>query len=216
MPRAADTPAELISRAFAPVAALLPAPPEGEFHSDVSPVSAEVAARSTWREECPVTLDELRHLVVTYVGFDGLSHYGELLVNRDVADDVVSVFRHLHETRFPLEDVAIATLADLDAEPTGDGNTSGGFVCRPSVGSTRWSAHAYGMAVDLNPFQNPYVRDGRVIPELATSWAVREPVRPGMIVPGDAVTAAFADIGWTWGGNFRSLTDPMHFSSNGN
>ena len=92
---------------------------------------------------------------------------------------------------------------------------SGSFVCRTIRGGSTFSQHASGLAVDLNPFHNPYVREGRVLPELATSYTDRDVVRPGMIVRGDVVTQAFADIGWTWGGDFRSLTDPMHFSRDG-
>lgn len=215
VPLPVDTPVELEDRAFAPGRERFPTPTVSAFGGSVDAVSPDVAARSTWQPDCPVSLDELRHVTVTFVGFDGLVHRGELLVNHEVADDVLGVFRALHDARFPLEDVAIATQADLEADPTGDGNVSGGFVCRPSVGSTRWSAHAYGMAVDLNPFQNPYVRRGRVIPELATTYTDRSRIRPGMITDGDVATVSFATIGWTWGGSFQSLTDPMHFSADG-
>ena len=79
----------------------------------------------------------------------------------------------------------------------------------------RWSTHAYGLAVDLNPFQNPYRRGDLVLPELASAYLDRGRVRPGMIRPGDVVTKAFAAIGWTWGGTWRSPTDSMHFSATG-
>ena len=210
-----DTPPELIDRAFAPLLERLPVPSDTTFVGAVLEVAADVAARSTWSDGCPVTLDELRHVEVSFIGFDGLNHYGELLVHRDVADDMLEVFRGLHALQFPLEDLAIATTADLDAPATGDGNGSGGFVCRAAAGTTRWSAHARGLAIDLNPFLNPYVRDGRVIPELATAYTDRSDIHPGMIAEGDAVTELLGNIGWTWGGNFRSLTDPMHFSRDG-
>jgi hypothetical protein len=83
------------------------------------------------------------------------------------------------------------------------------------VGSTGWSQHAYGLAIDLNPFQNPYVKGDLVLPELASAYVDRNSIRAGMIEPGDGVTNAFAAIGWGWGGSFQSLTDNMHFSANG-
>ena len=103
---------------------------------------------------------------------------------------------------------------ELDAPPTGDGNNTASFVCRRTTGGTSWSQHAYGLAIDVNPFHNPYERDGRVLPELATAYLDRTEVRPGMILEDDSVVAAFAAIGWGWGGDFRSLVDYMHFSAN--
>ena len=109
----------------------------------------------------------------------------------------------------------LVTGADLEAHPTGDGNNTAAFVCRAARKQTRWSAHAYGLAVDINPFQNPYRRGDLVLPELAGAYLDRSPSRPGMVQPGDAVTGAFAAIGWTWGGTWRTPRDLMHFSATG-
>ena len=214
-PEPVDTPPELRDRRLPPSREVLPPPGDDVFASSVAAADDDVLARSTWTPDCPVAAADLAHVVVTHWGFDDAFHTGELLVHRDVADDVVEVFRRLHETRFPVEEVRIATLADLDAPPTGDGNVTGGFVCRAVRGSTSWSSHARGLAVDVNPFHNPYERDGRVLPELATAYLDRDVVRPGMVRRGDVATTTFADLGWTWGGDFRSLTDPMHFSRDG-
>jgi hypothetical protein len=158
---------------------------------------------------------DLRYVTVSFWGFDGHPHTGELLVHATVAEDIVTVFARLHEARFPLEEMRITRADELDAPPTGDGNNTGSFVCRPTRGSSSWSEHARGLAVDVNPFHNPLVREGVVLPELATAYADRDLHRPGMIQPGDAVTEAFAAIGWQWGGTWRSMSDWMHFSHNG-
>jgi hypothetical protein len=81
--------------------------------------------------------------------------------------------------------------------------------------SDSWSQHAYGRAIDVNPFHNPYVRDDLVLPELASAYVDRSDIRPGMVLPGDIVVEAFASIGWEWGGDFKTLRDDMHFSANG-
>ena len=107
------------------------------------------------------------------------------------------------------------TTADLHAHPTGDGNNTAAFVCRAARKQTRWSAHAYGLAVDVDPFQNPYRRGDLVLPELATAYVDRDRVRPGMIVAGGPVVRAFGRIGWGWGGDWRSAKDYQHFSANG-
>ena len=141
---------------------------------------------------------------MSFWGFDDKAHTGELIVHRDAADAMVQVFGQLFAERFPIEDMRVSSMADLDAPNTGDGNTTAAFVCRPTRGSSRWSEHAYGLAVDVNPFQNPYVRDGGVIPGLAGSYLDRANVRPGMLEPGTGPVAAFAAIGWRWGGEWRT------------
>lgn len=169
----------------------------------------------TWRPRCPVGLDDLRYVRVSFWGFDDRPHTGELIVHRRVAHDVVGVFRTLFRARFPIEAMRIATGADLDAHPTGDGNGSGAFVCRRARQQSAWSAHAYGLAIDINPFQNPYARADLVLPELASAYLDRTWQRPGMIHPDGVVTRGFAEIGWAWGGSWRTPRDYMHFSATG-
>lgn len=193
---------------------VLPAPAGDAFASTVEPVPADVVARSTWSDACPVALDELRYVTVTFWGFDGEHHRGELLVNAAAADDLVEVFRALHTARYPIEELRVVRADELDAPPTGDGNNTTAFVCRPVRGSTSWSEHAYGLAVDVNPFLNPYVKDDLVLPELASAYTDRSRTDPGVLHDGDAVVAAFAAIGWGWGGDWSSLKDYQHFSAN--
>lgn len=209
------TPEELVDRRLPPPPSDLPAPASDGWHASIEPVPDEVAVRSTWHDGCPVTLDELAYVTLTYVGFDGRSHTGELLVHRDVAGDVVDVFMRLHDARFPLEEVRVIEAHELSLPPTGDGNVTTAFVCRQTVEGQRWSDHAYGLAIDVNPFHNPYARDDVVIPELASAYVDRDHHRPGMIRFDDVVVEAFASIGWGWGGDWSSAKDWMHFSASG-
>jgi hypothetical protein len=210
------TPAALHNRRL-PTIDRLPPPPGDRFQAAVRPIGPAVRARmgATWGPGCPVPLADLRYVTVGFWGFDGRPHTGELVVHQRVADQLVSVFAQLHQARFPIEEMRLVTTADLGAPPTGDGNNTAAFVCRRARKQTRWSAHAYGLAVDLNPFQNPYRRGDLVLPELASAYLDRDRQRPGMIRPGDLVTKAFAAIGWSWGGTWRSPTDHMHFSATG-
>lgn len=211
---AQPTPPELTDRRLA-TPTNLPPPSDDSFHHRITAVPEDVAARSTWRPECPVGLDELRYVTVSFWGFDGGHHTGELMVHASAAVDMVEVFSRLHQARFPIEELRVMTAEELDAHPTGDDNLSGVFECRPAVQSDSWSEHARGLAVNINPFHNPYVRGDAVRPELASAYLDRDNVRPGMITPGDVVTQAFADIGWSWGGKWNSLKDWMHFSRSG-
>ena len=181
----------------------------------VDPAPRQVIARSTWQPGCPVGKDDLAWIRMTYWGFDNARHSGEMLVNGSVAGDLVDVFRQLYRSKFPIESMGIAKLEDLDAPPTGDGNVTGSFACRPIRGGTAYSQHAYGLAVDLNPFQNPYHRGDVVLPELASVYLDRGWIRPGMITPHGPARRAFASIGWGWGGAWSSLNDHQHFSVNG-
>jgi hypothetical protein len=215
--KALPTPAALRDRRL-PTTDRLPPPPGGRFRSTIAPIDPKVRARmgDAWRPGCPVGLGDLRHVTVSFRGFDGRAHTGELVVHERVAAGVVAVFARLYRARFPIEEMRLVTGADLAAHPTGDGNNTAAFVCRAARKQTRWSAHAYGLAVDVNPFQNPYRRGDLVLPELAGAYLDRDRRRPGMVRPGDAVTTAFAGLGWTWGGTWRSPRDLMHFSATGN
>jgi len=193
------TPRELQRRAFT-LPDQVPALPGGGYESRIeSPAPRGVVARSTWAPGCPVTRDQLAWLRLTFWGFDAQRHTGELLVNAAAAHDLDLVFRRLWEARFPLEQVLIVRSIDEEAPPTGDGNGTGSFVCRAVTGGTSYSQHAYGLAIDVNTFQNPYQADDILLPELASSYLDRGRVRPGMITAGGPVVAAFREIGWSWG-----------------
>lgn len=211
---AQETPAELVDRRLATVDLLEP-PLSAEFESSIGPIPPDVLARSSWEEGCPVGREDLRYLTMSHYGFDGEFHTGEMIVNASVAEDVVRVFARLHEERFPVEQMRVIRADEIDDHPTGDWNETTSFVCRPAVGSSNWSQHAFGLAIDLNPFHNPYLKGDLVIPELALAYTDRDHVRPGMIFDGDVAVEAFAEIGWTWGGHWNTLKDWMHFSLTG-
>lgn len=210
------TPPELVERRF-PTVDLLPPPEDDRFRSTIGPVTPAIRERMgrTWSSRCPVGLEGLRYLTVTFRGFDDLAHTGELVVAASEAEDVVSVFRALYAADYPIEEMRLPTTADLEAHPTGDGNNTAALVCRPTTGGTSWSAHAYGLAIDLNPFQNPYEKGDVVLPELASSYLDRSWQRPAMIRPGSLVVREFARIGWAWGGAWSTLKDYQHFSATG-
>ncbi len=208
------TPPELVDRRIATVD-LLPPPADGGWHSTLARVPPDVVRRSTWSTVCPVSLADLRYLTVSFWGFDAKAHTGELLVHRDVAAAAVEAFRLIFRAHFPIEQMRVVSVADVEAPPTGDGDLTSAFVCRRTRGQTTWSEHAYGRAVDVDPFQNPYVKGSVLLPELAGAYTDRSSRRPGMILPGGPVDSAFRSVGWFWGGRFHGLKDWMHFSSTG-
>jgi hypothetical protein len=134
------------------------------FRGEISRIEGALAkwmTGSSWRPGCPVHLRDLRVLHLSYYRFDGKVRVGRLIVHADVARDLVGVFRTLYRARFP-----IRRLVPVDAYGASDfrsieaDNTSA-FNCRYVEGTSRWSEHAYGRAIDVNPIENPYVSGGR-------------------------------------------------------
>jgi hypothetical protein len=192
-------------------AAAAPAP---RFSADVVPVRwAEL--RYSYRAGCPVGPPQLRTVRMTYWGFDGRAREGRLVVARRLAPDVVAVFRRLYAARFPIRRmVPVSAYRGSDDASMAADNTSA-FNCRFVGGTTRWSMHAYGEAIDLNPVENPYVQGAQVSPPAGRRYLDRTSGRPGMVVEGDAVVRAFAAVGWKWGGRWTGSKDYQHFSTTG-
>jgi len=170
----------------------------------------------SWHRGCPVSLDDLRLVRARYVGFDGRSHAGRIVVHREVARDVVTVLRRLYAARFPIRRmVPVDAYGGSDFRSIEADNTSA-FNCRYVDGSTRWSEHAYGRAIDLNPIENPYVTSSGTTSHAASRpYLRRASYRPGMAVEGGVVVRAFDTVGWGWGGRWSGARDYQHFSASG-
>ena len=201
-------------------ALVLTAPGHGASAPVVSIAPIGPALRSTmtgvsWRPGCPVALRDLRVITARHVGFDGRVHTGRLIVHRDVAADVARVLRRLYAARFPIRRmVPIDAYGASDFRSIEADNTSA-FNCRYVDGTTRWSEHAYGRAVDLNPIENPYVSSGRTSHPASVPYVDRTPCRKGMACPDNSVVRAFAAVGWGWGGDWSGDKDYQHFSASG-
>jgi D-alanyl-D-alanine carboxypeptidase len=198
------------------------------FHGKIDPLPTALAAQmrgTTWHRGCPVPLDSLSLLHFNYWGFGGNVLRGPMVVNATVAEDVLWVFHRLYDARFRIKRVSLSTPFHPKAFAQHrriDSNRSvtASFNCRPVVTATGpgddFSQHAYGLAIDLNPLQNPYVTtDGFVRNRAAEPYTVRSRRLEGMIHEGDVVVRSFAAIGWEWGGNWSGDKDYMHFSQSG-
>lgn len=188
------------------------APPEFVF--SVAPVTEEVVW-ATWREECPLHFSELSLLTMSYWDFDGEVATGEMVVNTAVVNDAVAAFRGLFEIGFPIERMERVDLYGGDDKAAMRANVTSGFNCRYVDGTDRWSNHAFGLAIDINPLINPWAREDNVLPLEGELYTDREQAIPGMINAGDDIVAVFELIGWSWGGIWQSA-DYMHFSKPGN
>ena len=161
----------------------------------------------------PLTCERLRLLKFTYLGFDGQLHNdAEMVVMDAVAEHVLQIFVALQERRFPIASVKLMDQFKGDDDASTAANNTSAFNVRPVAGGGAISLHAYGVAIDLNPMQNPYiVRYGgrfRIDPPSAGDYVTRKPLRPGMTEP---VLGVFAQHGFVeWGGRWRNA-DYQHF-----
>jgi hypothetical protein len=169
----------------------------------------------SWRRGCPVLLRDLRVLRLSYRRFDGRVRTGRLIVHEDVARDVLGVFRNLYAERFPIRRmVPVDAYGGSDFRSIEADNTSA-FNCRYVAGTRRWSEHAYGRAIDVNPIENPYVSGGRTSHRASIRYLDRSRRRAGMAYEGGVLVRAFDAIGWGWGGRWTSVKDYQHFSASG-
>ncbi len=165
---------------------------------------------------CPVGTRDLRYLRMTHVGFTGSAVSGEMIVNASQASAVVDVFRRLYAARWPIYQMRLVDDYQGNDDLSLAANNTSGFNCRRVDGTQRWSTHAYGHAIDINPIQNPYIIGGSVSPEEGRRYVQVErsadvPQRRGVIGAGDVVVAAFERIGWDWGGDWVNTKDYQHF-----
>jgi len=210
----------------APVADPESEPVRMRFAGRVTEIPAAVRREmrgTTWKPGCPVPLSDLRLLRFNHWGFDGVVKRGPMVVHEDVADDVLWAFRQLFDARFPIRRVALAReFVPEEFEPriSSRRSVTAAFNCRtvvtPLGPGESFSQHAYGLAIDINPVQNPFVlADGFVRNRMARPYVDRSRDLPGMIRDGDGVVRSFEAIGWSWGGRWNGGKDYMHFSRTG-
>jgi hypothetical protein len=192
--------------------------PAGEpaFHGSIAPVDAALRAGMTsWHAGCPVPIGQLRVLTLTHWGFDRRVHEGRLVVNEAQAANVLRAMRTLFDRRFPIRRMRLVEAYGSDDDRSMAADNTSAFNCRRVAGSPSWSQHAYGLAIDVNPVENPSIRGGVVSPPAGAAFADRTRWAPGMIHARDGVVRAFAAVGWSWGGYWRSPRDYQHFSATG-
>ncbi|MGZ4152104.1 MAG: M15 family metallopeptidase [Actinomycetota bacterium] len=197
--------------------------PHVTFVGRVTPLPAALEAEmrgTTWKPGCPVPLSDLRLIAVSYWGFDAKPHIGPLVVNTIAANEIVWVFHQLFEHHFPIHNIKLAReFHPAQENHDTPGDPTAAFNCRPVVTPTGakgvFSQHSYGLAVDINPIENPFVENGYVRNKYSRPYRDRSRSAPGMIHDGDFVVRSFEAIGWGWGGHWHSGQDYMHFSASG-
>ena len=172
---------------------------------------------SSWHPGCPVGLDDLRLLRLTFWGFDGHAHSGRLVVHRGIAGPVLTAMRSLYRHRFPIRRMRLVDAYGADDHRSMAADNTSAFNRRFINGQPGvWSQHALGKAIDIDPIENPYViGSGFVSPPAGSPYADRSRQASGVVHRGDSTVRAFKAIGWGWGGRWDWPKDYQHFSANG-
>jgi LysM repeat protein len=161
------------------------------------------------RRRCPVPPADLRRIWVSYIDFQGAYHDGSIIMHKSLVTATQRTFFTLFRWRYRI--MAMAPMSVNMPGQTDMSIVTAGYRCRRVAGSTTWSEHAYGRAIDLNPLQNPMVRGSYLDPPGSAFWVRRNRYLIGMVHAEGAVRA-FTRNGFRWGGRWRTLKDYMHFS----
>ena len=184
-----------------------PSFPSSPFRRPSRPVCAGVS----YPDDAEIPLSDLRYLRLSYVDFDGQEQVGELVCNKAIAEDLVAIFRDLYEARYPIRSIRLIDDFGGDDEASMAADNTSCFNYRRKTGMRELSKHALGLAVDINPFENPYVRPSRVRPAGAAAFADRSKDFPHKIDKEDLCYKLFRARGFSWGGSWRSVQDYQHF-----
>jgi hypothetical protein len=190
------------------------------FHghsAPIDPATRKMMVGVSWHRGCPVALRDLRVLTLTHWGFDGEVHRGRLVVNRDAARPMLRAMRKLFRLHFPIRKMHLVDAYGASDQRSMRADNTSAFNCRFVAGTNRWSEHAYGRAIDVNPVENPYSDgQGYVSPPNGAPYDDRAQRVKGMIHGGGPVVRAFAEVGWGWAGYWDWPKDYQHFSASGN
>lgn len=166
----------------------------------------------SWHNGCPVNIDQLCYLSILHYGFDQKIHHGELIVHKDIADETLNIFLELLKERYPVEKIRLISEYKGNDLLSMKDNNSSAFNCRMQTGSNKdFSVHSYGLAIDINPLMNPYVKNNYIMPPEGIEYSNRKNNTKGMIKVGDHCYETFTRRGWEWGGNWKNIKDYQHF-----
>ncbi len=182
-------------------------------------ISNEVQRRilgCSYQENETISLGELRYLRVLYLGFDGETHVGELIVNQSIAKDILEIMSELYRQSYPIERMVLVDAYGADDESSMSDNNTSAFNYREVAGTSTLSKHALGLAIDINPRYNPYVKQGEggellVSPANGAEYADRNREFPYKIAKGDICLRLFQEHGFFWGGDWNYSKDYQHF-----
>ena len=165
----------------------------------------------TWHDNPYIKRSDLRYLRISHVDLEGRTHVGEMICNKLIADKLLAIFRELYKAHYPIERMRLIDDYDADDERSMRDNNTSCFCFRAVEGTKVLSKHARGLAVDVNPLYNPYVKGSVIQPQTARKWADRSRRSAYTIKRRDLLWRLFTERGFQWGGSWKSLKDYQHF-----
>ena len=194
----------------------------GGFESKVSKITPDIKQRmvkgNSWKKGCPVPLEDLRYLRIKHIDFNGKDQMGEMIVHKEISDEVIDIFEALYDIDYPIYQMRLVSdYKGSDWQSIEADNTSA-FNCRKATGSKKFSKHSYGKAIDINPIENPYIfRSGKSshkasAPYLKRKRSSQSTSQRAMLLPQDKAVQIFKKYGWKWGGDWSGMKDYQHFS----
>lgn len=169
----------------------------------------------SYKSDAQLPIQSLSYLKVNYYGFDEKTHIGELIVHNTIADTVLLIFEQLYQEHYPIEKIILVDDYNADDYSSMSDNNSSAFNYRMIDGSTLLSNHSQGLAIDINPLYNPYIKtvngNLRILPPEGAPYVDRSSNNPYMIHKGDICYQTFLKYGFTWGGDWETSKDYQHF-----
>ncbi len=205
------------------IALLLATTLSADFSSSMTGITSEIKVRmqkgKSWQKGCPVGLKDLRYIRVKHWTFDGKSHMGELIMHRAVSSEMIKIFEELYEIKYPIKKMRLVSDYQGNDWQSIEADNTSAFNCRKATGSKKWSKHAYGRAIDINPIENPYIsRKGYISHKASQKYRDRKhrqfsnSADRAVLLGNDKATRIFKNYGWKWGGDWSSVKDYQHFS----
>ncbi|MFP3152827.1 M15 family metallopeptidase [Lachnospiraceae bacterium ZAX-1] len=186
------------------------------YAEEISDGVFERISNCSYVENTDITVDALSYIRVLHIGFDGNTHIGELIVNEKIADDIIDIMKELYDNFYPIEKMVLVDEYGADDELSMADNNTSAFNYRVIAGTTRLSKHSLGLAIDINPMYNPYVRHAKdrsilVEPLNGTAYVDRAQEFAYKIDTQDLSYRLFTEHGFTWGGDWNTVKDYQHF-----
>ena len=193
-----------------------------QFEYSILKISPEIEKRmlkgNSHKKDCPISLEDLRYLKLKHIDFNSNIKTGELIVHKSVSKEIVDIFQRLYEIKYPIKKMQLVSNYNGNDWDSIEANNTSAYNCRPIEGTKRWSRHAYGKAIDINPIQNPYIsKKGKISHEASQEF--RNRVRPNsfnlkqkaVILQNDEIVELFKKQKWVWGGDWITIKDYQHF-----
>lgn len=204
------------------IALLLTSMAFSAFESHITPITPQIKKRmingNSWRTGCPVALKDLRYLRMKHINFTGEDQMGEIIVHKEVSDEVTEIFEALYNMGYPIKKMKLVSDYKGNDWQSIEADNTSAFNCRKATGSKKWSKHSYGKAIDINPIENPFIsRKGYISHKASETYRKRAHRKSSyadkaILLKNDQVVQLFKKYGWKWGGDWSGIKDYQHFS----